>query len=514
MVKIVVDSKRCLIDGKLHQQTTELIDSATSAYVTNYQFSDLYKRRKSDGSRLWDGKVHLYSRASQGFPPGVLDIVLECLKRHGVKYEIEKQCNFDYSLLRTNIPKGIGKFTFYDYQIKAMDSFLSLVKDPNNIFPRGIIKIPTSGGKTLIGATLAKIIDVPTLFIVRGKKLTKQNFEVIHEVFGKEKDRVGLIDAKTWNPQFLTVASVNTLFSRLTASDYSEELRKFLKNIEFIICDEVHRSTSKTFSSVLKILDAPIRLGLSATPSRKEDDRDLLLRSLIGPVVYDIPVEELKNKGTISRSKLTCLVISKPKKDSLSWEDANKHLIIHNAYRTNVITELAKQRINEGKTVLLLVGNSIPLAENTYNKLISKVPKDKVRMVNGASNIDDIDEAFNALKKKEISCVITTVIADEGIDIPSINCLLTIGGGESYNRTVQRVGRALRLKSDGSEAEVIDVMDTTNPYLKKHSTTRLTYYMEESLFDSVSTIKAHEILGVESEEGSAKGNWSYEGGSS
>lgn len=66
--------------------------------------------------------------------------------------------------------------------------------------------------------------------------------------------------------------------------------------------------------------------------------------------------------------------------------------------------------------------------------------------------------------------------------------------GESYNRTVQRVGRALRLKEDGSEAEIIDILDTTNPYLKKHSQTRLSYYMEESLFDSINSVKAVDII--------------------
>jgi len=500
MVKVIADSKRCLIEGKLPGNVIDIIDSATSAFVTNYQFSTLYKKRRSDGTRVWDGKLHLFSRASYAFPPGVLDIILDCLDRFHIKYEIERQFDSDYSYMNINLPSKIGKFTFYDYQTKAMEAFLGLIKNSDMTLPRGIIKIPTSGGKTLIGGTLAKVLDLPTLFLVRGKKLTKQNFEVIYEVFGKDKDKVGLIDADHWEPSQLTVASINTLYSRLTSDEYSDDLKELLKRIEFVICDEVHRSTSKTFSSVLKLLDAPIRLGLSATPKRNEDDRDLLLRSLIGPIIYDIPVEELKKKGTISRSRLTCLVVSKPKQESLSWEEAYKRLIVYNPYRTDVFTEIAKQRIDEGKTVLLLVGNSIALAENAYAKLISKVPEEKVRMVNGSSGIEDVDEAFEELKQKKISCVITTVIADEGIDIPSINCLLTVGGGESYNRTVQRVGRALRLKADGSDAEIIDVMDTTNPYLKKHATTRLTHYLEESLFDSVTSVKAKEVLGEYNEK--------------
>ena len=56
------------------------------------------------------------------------------------------------------------------------------------------------------------------------------------------------------------------------------------------------------------------------------------------------------------------------------------------------------------------------------------------------------------------------------------------------------MGRSLRKKADGSAAEIIDIMDTTNVYLKKHSLKRLNYYDEEQLFDSVVMVKAHEIL--------------------
>lgn len=497
-VLITVGSKRATIDGSFPKDD---IDDALSAYVKGYQFSPLFKQRRKDGSRVWDGKMRLFSRVTNSFPVGVLDIVCDVLKRNKVAYDLHRPYLDDLDLPEDvkekwitgqwEIPDQVGPFKLYDYQKEAIRNFLN----PLRPLPyRGVIKIATGGGKTAVGATIAKIVDQPTLFLVHGKKLARQNLDVFRKIFAEHEDLIGVIDSENWSPSQVTIASSDTLFSRMKNLEYEDKLNDFFNSIVFTIADECHRATSKSFADILKAVNAPMRLGLSGTPNKKEDDRDLLLHSLTGDIIYEMGVSELKKVGTISKAHLLCVIVKDPIGfEELDWQEAFTSLIINNGFRHDVIAKLIDQRAKTNRTILVLAGNSLDLAHNIYDRARKYLSEDKIRLVNGLSRDHYVDETFKKLQEKELSCVVTTTIADEGIDIPAVNSLILCGGGKSFVRTVQRVGRTLRLKEDGSDAEVIDLLDTTNPYLKKHSRARLDYYNEESLFDTAKSIMARSI---------------------
>jgi superfamily II DNA or RNA helicase len=105
-----------------------------------------------------------------------------------------------------------------------------------------------------------------------------------------------------------------------------------------------------------------------------------------------------------------------------------------------------------------------------------------------------IDESFDLLRTKQINCLITTKLADEGIDIREIDTLLLVGGGKAYVAAIQRVGRGLRIKANGGALEVIEFLDLTNPYLQKHANMRLDHYDSEQLFDTSKVVEAEDIL--------------------
>lgn len=496
-VIIKVGTKRSTITGTFPKDD---IDFATSAYVNGYQYSRLFHKKRSDGSRIWDGKLHLFSRINNTFSTGVLDIVCEVLKRGNVSYTVENTYIDELDLpvhisdkwLSNDwtIPDTCGKFDLYDYQKEACEAFFK----PQQLPYRGVIKIGTGGGKTVCGATVARVVNAPTLFLVHGKKLARQNHEVFKKVFHDRLGDIGFIDAKTWDPNLITIASSDTLYSRMKNLDYEDKVRDLFKDIVLVIVDECHRSTSKSFAEILKAINAPMRLGLSGTPNKKEDDRDLLLHSMTGSIIYEMGVSKLKKAGTISKAHLVSVIIDKPiLSDDLDWLDAYDALIVNNAYRHGVISKLVAKRAAAGKTILVLAGNSLALADNLYSHITKLIGTTDVRLVNGLSDNSVVDSAFKDLQDKKIKVVITTTIADEGIDIPAINCLIAAGGGKSFVKTIQRVGRVLRLKEDGSYAEIIDILDNTNAYLRKHAKTRLDWYDMEDLFDSVEIIKAEDV---------------------
>lgn len=496
MIKILLNPKKGTFVGNYPK---DIIDNALSAKVPGAEFSPRYRQKDSKGKRLWDGKLHLLSVITNSFPLGVISIVEETLKKHQLLYEIvplniddlNLPDNFS-SIYNTPIEfnKTFGKFTLRDYQVEAIEAFLK----PSSLPYRGVLSVPTGGGKTLIGSVLANILNVRTLFLVHGKNLKEQNLEIFREVFKDTPDLVGTIDAKTYQPAHITVASVDTLYSRLKNPETEDDIKDFLKEVDFVICDECHRATSNSFKEVINITKAPLRLGLSGTPLKKEDNRDLLLHSVTGPILYKIEASVLKEKSALAPANLIPVLVSQPKivNKKITWPETLDLFIINNNYRHDLIAKVAKSEFDKNKTILILVGNSVPLAHNIFNLLTQAIPKNKVGLVTGKTAANNC--TLDALRTGTLRAIVTTTVTDEGIDVPSIDTLLLVGGGASYNKTIQRVGRGLRPKSDGRSLLVYDFMDTNSVYLANHAEKRLQYYQEEGLFENITAISDVRLL--------------------
>ena len=121
--------------------------------------------------------------------------------------------------------------------------------------------------------TLEAMTNLPALEEQTGKKL-----------FGFPKT---LKDYETFQIILITYQQLikDTKISRKRMS----LLRKFYGAL---IVDEVHRSATPTFSKVLSRITARMRIGLSATPQRK-DKREVLPYHFIGPVIAQTKAEAL-----------------------------------------------------------------------------------------------------------------------------------------------------------------------------------------------------------------------------
>ena len=77
--------------------------------------------------------------------------------------------------------------------------------------------------------------------------------------------------------------------------------------------------------------------------------------------------------------------------------------------------------------------------------------------------------------------LVASTIFDEGVDIPEIDALILAGGGQSYIKNIQRVGRALRPKMHKDYVVIYDFLDGRNPkdkkdYLAQHTRSRIEDY--------------------------------------
>lgn len=75
--------------------------------------------------------------------------------------------------------------------------------------------------------------------------------------------------------------------------------------------------------------------------------------------------------------------------------------------------------------------------------------------------------------------VISSPIFDEGVDIPSLDCVILAGGGKSQVKLLQRIGRGMRHKDGDNTMKIYDFLDDTNKILLRHSEKRIETYASE-----------------------------------
>ena len=102
--------------------------------------------------------------------------------------------------------------------------------------------------------------------------------------------------------------------------------------------------------------------------------------------------------------------------------------------------------------------------------------------IHGDTPLDRRTEILEDFKSGVFGVLITSVILDQGIDIPNIDVLVLAGGGSSQIKSLQRIGRGLRWNAHKEKLTVIDFADRTHRYLAKHAYDRVNSYANEECF--------------------------------
>jgi superfamily II DNA or RNA helicase len=371
---------------------------------------------------------------------------------------------------------------------------------------RGVIRSATGSGKTLIASAIAaSMLPKTSLVLVHGRQLFTQTLEQFQRFIGEEN--VGFITNDQFQIKPITVASIDSIgfyLGTLSAEQlkrlpddfptfhrqHQKVLKTYLKDdVDTLIFDECHHGSADTWQKIGRTCRAFYRCGLSGTPLKHDVLDDMLLMSLVGPVVFDLRTSWLQNHGYLAPARLVIRTQDwgTPTSRSLDYQEARKRLLVQNKKRWGKLaTEIAYLLSEKKNKILVLTGNSVDLAEGIADELEALVDKHRAwDMVTGQMSATKVNRAFERLKRDRLRCVITTKLADEGIDVPNVNVLLIVGGGKSYVTTVQRIGRGLRQKADGEELVVVDYFTKGNTYLEKHDRARLKTYHDEEIFNEI-----------------------------
>lgn len=496
VAKINVGNSRCYITTPLPVEVVRRIDDALSYGVEGAFFTQLYKDRK------WDGKQHMFSTKTFSFPTGLLTDVLDILETCGTKVEA-----FD---MRGAPPIGEAVLPMYAgaawspwaHQQEALNTMIA-----NH---RGLIQISTGGGKTAVIAMMYGSVNVPGIVITQQSSLMYQLQAKLSEMLGI---KVGCFGDGVFEYGKLTVCMAQSLASLLRATkgmrkdkdaeylapeEYDKKsegliakdpqhLRHLLIDTpQFVAADEVHRiAAAGSYSIVQNMRNAYWRFGYSATAyGFREDKKDYLIRAAIGNVLYSAGVDTLVDENILVPVNVYGLDFSHrgaAYPDSKTYNGLYTHAVSQNDARNQLVISSALSAYNAGKNVLIAVTRVEhgKLLEAALQQILSRV---EVKFVYGADDTATRDHLLSSFGAGRLPILISTLVK-EGIDIPSLDVVISARAESSRISTIQLMGRCMRSCPGKKCATYIDVMDRQHKWLGRHSKVRM------SIFESAKSFK-------------------------
>jgi superfamily II DNA or RNA helicase len=487
MAKIVIKGNTSQIIEEADVEHILALDKHLSFYVQGAEHTAAFKgylNRDGDWVK-WDGFKKLLTPTLQ-FPSGLVERVKDFYHTAGKDIEvidkrIAKSPGKPRDIL-TNLKK-IGKEP-YPYQTEILDVI--------DKYDRGIIKVATGGGKSLIAALIAAKLGKKTIIYVIGKDLLYQFHEFFSQCFDEP---IGIIGDGQCQIHDINIASIWTVGQAigmkkneiLLDSDDDEKLinktkyadiLKMMKEAKVSIIDECHMSACETIQQIFKQSATEYLYGLSGSPWR-DDGADLLIESILGKYIVNIPASRLIREGYLAQPFIKFRVTPPyPYELEKNYQSIYKNYVVENDVRNGLVLDAAKTLVKKGYQTLVLFSSI------KHGKILYELFKEHMNcaILDGSNDKDEREKVKKDLMAHKIDCVLASRIFDIGVDIPSLSGLVIACGGKSTVKALQRVGRVIRKYPGKKFAVIVDFADQVT-FLDNHSRIRHSIYSSEDGFN-------------------------------
>jgi len=330
--------------------------------------------------------------------------------------------------------------------------------------------LPTGAGKTVVALAAAAQLSLRTLVVVPTIELLQQWRGSLAEHLGFPLESVGIVGGGKRTVRDVTVITY----------DSAAMPHRRLDGFGLIVVDEVHHLPARAYRAIASKVNAPFRLGLSATPERS-DDGHLALDHLIGPIVFRRSPAELARDRHIADYDEKRIFVDLTDDERLRYDQLMAEYRWYLASRRGslgrpegMFVELIRRSGSDpaARSALRAHHQARMIALNAEAKiakveeLLWKHRDDKVIVFSEYNAMVDILSerlllpsityrtapaerrgVLDGFRAGEYSKLVTGRVLNEGVDVPDANVAIVVSGSSATREYIQRLGRVLRPKS-------------------------------------------------------------------
>ncbi|MGV3485451.1 MAG: DEAD/DEAH box helicase family protein [Planctomycetaceae bacterium] len=327
---------------------------------------------------------------------------------------------------------------------------------------RGVVVMPTGTGKTEVALHAIVACSCSVLIVAPVRDLMYQWHERIRRATGVDAGIIG-DGVHRVSPVCVT-----------TYDSAAIHMPRLGNHFQFLVFDECHHLPGPMRQDAARMSAAPFRLGLTATPERR-DGGHLVLDSIIGPRVYSQPIHLARGKtladydivripvhlldaereryealGKVVRDYMRDRREQDPEYDwqtlcSESGHDPRARaamLAFHTkrsiedraAEKLRIIEDLF--RLHAGEPVIVFCGSNAMARDVSIRFLIPCLLSHCRKR--------ERQDILSGLKEGRYPALVANRVLDEGVDLPEVNVAIVVGGGSGTRQALQRLGRVLR----------------------------------------------------------------------
>jgi len=375
------------------------------------------------------------------------------------------------------------KFVSREHQVEAVKQM--------RLHQQGIYEAPTGSGKTLSCVKLIHDLS-PTKAIILVDQLGLLN-QWIGELntWLSPGGEVGQIGSGAWiDNKRITVATLQTLWSEFKDLLENGAQVNWFDQFDLVIVDECHHISAKTIQAIVDRFPAKYRLGVSATPDRKDGKFEFAL-NILGEVFHQDDEEVLRSRGILVKPHVetvktdfkfaywtdhesdkdgTCekpgCNINHKHRHNNNYKQLKSELV-GDEDRNQLVVDTIASQLNSNH-IHLLITNEVRQLDLIRNMALehSKLRKLPLLRMTGQTKKNDKNEILIQMRELPQAVLFATV-AKEGLDIPRIDRIYLPFPISNPKVTQQSIGRATRVAEGKQDTIIFDFFDVNIEVLKK-----------------------------------------------
>ncbi len=418
----------------------------------------------------WDNRSRCYRAPAVAYAEVVMAFV-----RGNISYDDEAR---DYRILNDGLRIAREPRPF---QSEAVDAW-------NGQTGRGVVVLPTGAGKSHVALLAIDAKRRSSLVVAPTLDLVRQWYDLLRSSFAAS---VGVIGGGDYSVEPLTVTTYDSAYIHM------EHLGD---KFGLVVFDECHHLPGDAYGLAARLCLAPYRLGLTATLERA-DGRHVELDELVGPLVYRRDIREMTGEYLAEYDVERIAV-------KLNCEELHEYQKARSIYRSFISSAGIRMGSPEGWNQFIIQSARTPqgrLAMEAYQRqrtlsftapskleyvdyLLHRHRSDKtilftqdnatayaisrrflIPVITHQTKVTERSAILSGLSNGTYTAIATSKVLNEGVDVPEANVAVIVSGSASVREHVQRLGRILRKKKDGTRATLYELVagDTSEAFVSE-----------------------------------------------